>query len=296
MKCECPKCSSNIDINEPDAPEKGGFVKCPDCGDRFWLQREPFLLKGFKKDGNIYCVQCGEKPGADTFCKSCYAQFADYWLAQLDKPTKRQAQSKGVLRTSFGQRSQGYQSNVHEAPKASKGIGIPSKNITIVLFLIAALLCGAVSGSSWYLGYKEKREFSDYYIKTLYVIQSGIDHSHRSLKEMLKTKRALSDEEAKLLKKVDSQITIYKAKLATPPDEYSQAAANMNALFKVYSDYYELSKSETGASPDLPIKVEKLDDTLAKTQVKLKRELPAELSQDIQTVIVKYKNLDFLTK
>ena len=35
----------------------------------------------------------------------------------------------------------------------------------------------------------------------------------------------------------------------------------MNALFKLYSDYYELAKAETGASPDLPMRVEKLDTT-----------------------------------
>ena len=68
--------------------------------------------------------------------------------------------------------------------------------------VIATLLCGAVFGGFWYLGYKEKRDFSDYYIKTLYVIQSGIDHSHKSLEGMLKDNRVLSDEEAKRLKKL----------------------------------------------------------------------------------------------
>ena len=45
-----------------------------------------------------------------------------------------------------------------DAEGASKAIRIPSKKVALALLLIAILLCSAVFGSFWYLGYKEKRE------------------------------------------------------------------------------------------------------------------------------------------
>ena len=294
MNCECPKCSSNIEVAEPAVPEKGEFVRCPDCSSRFWLQRETSFLKSLKKEGKIYCSQCGNEPGSDTYCKSCFAQFADYWLVQTAKPSRKQVHPKGSRPSVLANSPRIFKKSATAPPKIRKRSGPISQKLAISLAVAMVLLAGALLGGFKYLAYKERMEFTNNYIKGLYAIQSGIDHSQQSLERMLKANGLLNDKDATRLKRVDSQIKEFMAKLGHPPQEFLQAAADLNALFMVYSEYYGLAATESGASQKLPDKMRQLDVNLAKVQTQLKKELPEDLSQNIQLVSNRYKNLAYL--
>jgi predicted Zn finger-like uncharacterized protein len=40
MKTQCPKCKASGKIDDSKIPEKGVYVRCPKCNERFYLQRE----------------------------------------------------------------------------------------------------------------------------------------------------------------------------------------------------------------------------------------------------------------
>ena len=130
MKCSCPKCDAIIETSHLEVSAKGSSLRCPECNDKFWAIREGFSLRAYKKQGRIYCFDCGQELGTEHLCVSCGSQCPDYCIVQASKPAPHK-QKRAGFDFSFARRSN------ESKPKPSR----PKPSVDD-----RTLLCGCIAG------------------------------------------------------------------------------------------------------------------------------------------------------
>lgn len=297
MKCACPKCSASIEIEEPSSPDKGNFTTCPECQAKFWLHRESFALRAYKKDWKVFCQACGGELGPDTFCPSCFVQCPDYWVVQAGKPARRKIEKpKRSLSLS---RPRPWRSKA-EPKAAATGEAVtasPSnKKLLIALAVLVVLVVFGSVGANVYLKQQRLSEFSDNYVQALYGVKSGTDLIFIKLGDMAASGKPLSQKEVNLLAKVKAKIDQAQARLQPTPEDYARATGSLAAAYQVYADLYQLSTTASGGAPDFASRVDGLKKALAEAEGNLRQDVPPPLKENIRKVVVKYRNLKFMVE
>lgn len=300
MKCSCPKCSAQIDIDEPAVPEKGNFSRCPDCNSRFWTHREPFLMRAYKKEWKAFCDHCGDEVGAASYCQSCYTPFPDYWVVQNSRPIRRRTSYKTEFALSLPSIKLKKSKTVEkldlepltpldgepdEKPKSSKK---PLLALAAVLLVVGL----AFGGINLFSSFQQDSGFNKVYIKTLYGIKSGIDLNFQKLAK-ISGGQPLSEDEVATLEKVKVKIDKYKVELNAPPERYTGTVNDLNNVYKVYLDVYALTISTSGMGTEFQNQMATVKSNLGRAETRLKNGLPDDLREDISEVTNKYRNLSF---
>lgn len=293
MRCSCPKCSAQIELDSPSVPEKGEMTACPECGGRFWRHREPFALRAYRKEWKIFCDRCGGEPGADELCGACGQLFPDYWVVQTSKPAQRNVRTPLLPRGASSPVGK-IRPGMAESPAA--GEGLPFRLSGRVLGYVGGAVLLAVLGLflvNAYSARAARQQFARNYVVALYGIKSGLDMGLKK-GEVIEQGRGLSSKDLADLKTVKDEVDVAMAAVGTPPEEFVGATERLTALYQVYTRVYALDNNPPGSPADFAAAADKLEDSFAASARELKAALPEELAAELAQSVTKYRNLAFL--
>ena len=295
MKCLCPKCSTSIQIEEPLAPEKGEFTNCPECNGKFWVHRESFALRAFKKDGKIFCSHCGEEPGTDFYCQACFKLYPDYWVVQASKPAQRKIHRASDSPLALS-KPKGYAAMGLRKPGAGPSESRSKKSIFMPIASVILAIVLVVVGVNFYLNKQVEQEFVDNFVLTLYGIKSGTEASLKELDKMMDAQRVLDSNEIGRLEKIKAEIDEYRQKLESPPEKFQSSTEKLSKYYNVYSSLQDLAITSSGRSANLPGQIKTLEDSVSKAEGDLKKNIAEPLRKKVDAVVGKYRNLQFMVQ
>jgi type II secretory pathway pseudopilin PulG len=299
MKCSCPKCDANIQVDLPHIPENGIATPCPECNSRFWINKESFACRALKKEGKLYCAQCSNELNHKIVCPSCGVLFPDFCVVQTSKPVKRQLKKPGVT-VSFSlrpaqQKIPGISTSGKTSSKSRKSL------VTIVSLLMLVALLSAV-GVVAYNKRKAEQEFTRYYILAVYGIKTGADldlNQCAKLSADWRTKMTagqnfqprISPVDEARLTKVKVEVDIVMQRLDKSPKNFISANAKLAKLYGIYAQLHSLTLAPPSSLAGFTDSATKSENDFRQAVQEFKTALPTELLAEINKAKTKYKGL-----
>lgn len=309
MRCPCPKCDTNIEMSAQEISASGS-QNCPECKQKYWTQREEFMLRAYKKQGKIYCIGCGHELGCEMICMQCGNLCPDYCIVQSSKPVVRK-QKKAGSSFSLGRRAKPavwkspgkVTSESTTAPEQSADQEANKKGLTYVAIAVLALvLIGGMT--KVYLDNKADQLYSKNFIVALYGVKAGTDLSLKSITDISsgwqQTVEAtniaprLSQKDLDKSQRAKVNISTAISGLSESSEKFVKAKKNLIRLYKVYEKIYALSISAPGSLDTFTASTSKLEADFSKTAGELKSTMPEVLREKLQDSLDKYPNLKFM--
>lgn len=296
MNCSCPKCNADIQIDRSRATEAGTATTCPECNSRFWLLREPFVLRAYKKAGNLHCLHCDHPLGPSHMCENCGALYPTYCVVQLVKPVRRKAARAG---DSFKLFSKEKKRSVVASPEPSRTARKPLP-VTLAVAVLVAVLAAAIG--FFVLKTKGEQQFARNYVLALYGVKSGADRSLGNFEKVSSEWKAMADsgqvyilrvapKEKADLDAVKAEVDKVMQQLGEAPEKFSNAQDKLSRLYQVYARLYALNQSPPDNLPAFTETTTQLAGEFDRATGELKKALPEELLEEIRQVAPRYKNL-----
>ncbi len=301
MHCPCPKCEATIDIAVGETSDQGGYQKCPECSGRYWRGREDFTLRVYRKDGPIYCADCGSLLGAEDLCRGCGRLYPDYILVQQEKPAVRRA--RGGFSLGFGVPSRRGHAPVVVADRPAR----EPLNLRWLWYLAAAALV-VVLAAGGILFLQERQAGSEYsrkYVSVLYGVKAALDYNLKVAHERAAKWRQqqgsaravappLPDRIKKRLPRVRARVAEALAGLPEAPEAYVAARKRLDRLHAIYLRVHRLNLT----LPETPDRYEQaardLEEEFVRTAKGLRQEMPPDLRKALNEALPRYRNLAFL--
>lgn len=315
MRCPCPKCDAMVEMSWLDIPAAGDSQRCPECNEKYWIRREAFLLRAFKKQGRIYCFDCGHELGSDMLCMHCLILCPDYCVVQSSKFVGRnQSKDGSIFSPARRPKLAAPLISSKEVPKPAAPLVSSSESskqqanmnwLKYVAFAVMALvLVGGVT--KVYLDHKVNQQYSKKFIATLYGIKSGTDFSLKLIAETSsKWKDTLgtiniaprtSKHDLDKLIVVKARINESLDNLNESPEKFIEAREKLIKLHSIYEEIYTLNISYPESLGSFTLSKDKLETSFFKAAADLKSSMPEELIDELKVSVAKYRNLGFLIK
>jgi hypothetical protein len=293
MKCSCPKCSANVDIDFQLIPDKGTYIKCTECKRRFWIHREYFAGRALRKRGEIYCAKCGEELNHTIACPACRALYPDFFVVQAKKTVPRRLPA---VKLSFALPKVHSSRPRHKRSSAispKPGAKMPKSLKRLVS--AAAVVVLVIFGGYLYYQTTLENEYSRNFVKALYAIKTGRDISHETSEKIISSGqdfglRINAEDEARL-NKVKSSADKLMKRINNPPGKYTKANEKLVKLYNIYSEMNTFMTSHPKTLQSFKNSSNKLENDFAEGVKDMKANLPQKLSEGIRTAKVRYKNL-----
>lgn len=302
MKCPCPKCDATIEIPEQKISANASSQNCPDCKEKYWFRQEKFMLRGYRKQGRLYCCDCGGELGSDLLCLSCGSLCPDYCVVQSPRFVSHKQQKAGY-RFSLPQRSKSTAKATPTAKAAQPQAG-KSWLVYPVLAVLALVLVGGLS--KVYLDHKAHQEYAKNFIVALYGVKSGTDLNLGLIDNISSTWQQNlgaggiaprpSQKDLDKLTVVKKRISQAMETLNESPEKFVEARTQLIRLHGVYEQIYALNISNPDSLDEYTVSVDKLKASFSKAADELKGAMPEELSNELKASVAKYTNLSFLVK
>ena len=310
MNCFCPKCNATIAPDITDVPSDGIFLKCPECGTGFDLQKESFATRSLRKGTGITCAECGSTPGSTIYCQNCHALYPEYYVTEATSAAKKKLNKfLGALTKPAKLKALPGHYPTHEirssrpsvtAPSSpSKGIrlSVPGKLTQLVSILIILALVGG--GGYYYYLDKIETEYAKHYVRAMYGIKTAGDHNISLSAKLVNDWRTaltpgaprLSDKEQKSLKSAKSDVDIFMKDMGVPPKKF---VASQDAIKKYYDSYiklYDVNSSPPATLDGFATTAKKLEDDFRKSGRELKAGMPPKIADTFKESLTKYKVL-----
>ena len=284
MTCSCPKCNANIDIDLARIPSAGHYTPCPSCKSRFWAQKESFINRAFKKEGQIYCINCDAELGLSHICTQCSTLLPDYCLVQRTKPPRRKEESSGFS-LDFSLPSLGGKSSAAISTNRSSAGG---KALYIKIAVAILLVIAVVSGGVYYKKQKEENLYAKNYVRALNGICS--DKSFGLIAKMRdNVGYGLTNKDLDSLNNAKNEVDKRMTLLGKIPEKYRQQNEKIIALNNIYGKIHSLIISPTGSS-NFESAVS-LENDFNKSALELRSVLSQDLIQEIRNSSGRYKNM-----
>ena len=316
MNCSCPKCDALIETNHLEVSAKGSSINCPECNDKFWAIREGFALRAYKKQGRIYCFDCGEELGTEHLCVNCGSQCPDYCIVQAAKPVPRKQQKAG-FEFSFARKSKdpkpsrlkpslGRQPSSAEASPDKGETKTGSRWMIYAGILVVSLVLLVATGKA-YMGYKADKEYSKGFVTALYGVKSGTDECLKMIDALAaKWERETGSERGMIprmekkdrerLVKIKSRVDQAVDGMIETPEKFSDAKAKLGRLHGIYEQIYDLALSSPNDLDTFKSSRSKIETDFFRAASELKRAMPKVMMDELEISINKYKNLEFMVK
>lgn len=312
MKCTCPKCHAQIELDLPEVTEAGTSAVCPACNARVTVHRESFGGRALRKSIEISCAPCGSELGSQMHCPTCGAQFPDYLVVSLGRKRARGASKMVKLKTSPFPHAAASTSQLPthemsmraEAAPARPSVPSGAKNpkairIAICLLVVVALVA---AGSVFYLKNKAEKAYAKNFVMATYCVQVGTDMSLKAgAKISAEWKAALdagqpyrprpSTEEERALDIINSKLISAQSNLTNAPEKYSQCNEKLAKISGVYTRLRTLVLSPGNSQQDFSDTSKKLDGEYKLAVKEFKAGLPAEMMDELINASRKYKGL-----
>lgn len=307
MKCVCPKCEALIETHDQEVSVKGDSQRCPECNEKYWTQREEFMLRAYKKQGRIYCIDCGHELGCETLCMQCGSLCPDYCIVQSSKPVVRK-QKKAGFSFSLGRRSKPAEQTIirKEAPEQSEEAPDQKTNKKWLAYAAIAVMTVVLVGgmTKAYLNHKADQLYSKNFITALYGIKSGTDLSLGIIADLssewgetVNTTNIAprsSQEKLEKIKLVKTKINKALGSLGESPEKFTTAKKDLIRLHKIYEKIYALNTSTPDSLDTFAASTRKLEAEFLKTAGELKNTMPDIIREELQTSVARYRNLKFM--
>jgi hypothetical protein len=297
MKCSCPHCSAKIDRDLLTVPDDGMHSKCPECGKRFWIQREFFAARALRKRGEIYCAQCWTDLDHTIICPGCRTIYPDFFVVQAKKSVqKRVPATKG----SFSLRKP-YSSKPRSSdPRAfSPRPGMKMPRSFVKMASVATVLSLVLLGGYFYYQSTLEDEYSRNFVRALYAVKTGKDKSHEARERIISRLKEpgqdyvlrITEEDKAGLNKVKSSADKLMKRIGNPPRKYAKANEKLVKLYDIYSEMNTLTISHPDSPESFKNVSTRLENDFAEGIREMKANLPEKLSERIRTAQARYKNL-----
>lgn len=300
MTCSCPKCNSQIEVDLSKVSDSGSFIPCPECKGRFWVNRESYSRMSLKKEGVVYCDQCGKELDHKIVCSSCGVMFPDYYLVQASKPPRRQVEKVNLLTMSFSLKpatpTYTYE-YAYEGKKRTAGWA-PAFNMRIIGTVAVVLLLAALGGYYYHIKQVEK-QFARTYMRTLYSIKIGTDLSLNTCAKISadwKSKgegsvpRISTDDESRL-NQVKDLTDKFMQKLNDTPRKYLGDKERLANLYQIYSKAHSLAIAPSGTVASFEGAAANSRNEFNSAISDLKSNMPSALSEELQLAQKRLKAL-----
>lgn len=287
MTCSCPKCNASIDIDLAHIPSAGHYTPCPSCKSRFWAQKESFINRAFKKEGQIYCINCDAELGLSHICTQCSTLLPDYCLVQRTKPPRRKEESTGFsFDFSFSAGGGGASSSV-SAKRSSSG----SKALYVKIAILLVVVAGAVFGGVYYKKDKEESTYVKNYVRALNGIKTCADTDFNVFIKMRENVGyGLSSQEIDKINNAKTEVDSRIALLAKVPKKYLQQNEKILSLNDVYGKLHALVLSPSASSSIDNAML--LETNFNKSALELKSVLTSDITAEIKKSSSRYKNME----
>jgi len=299
MKCSCPKCDANIQVDLPHVPENGTAAPCPECNSRFWVHKESFACRALKKEGKLYCAQCSNELNHQIVCPSCGVLFPDYCVVQTSKPVKRQLKK---ARSTF---SFSMLPTQQKRPQISPSGKSSSKSRKSLVTIISLLMLVVVLSAVIVAGYNKRKveqDFTRYYVLAIYGIKTGADLDLKqcakfsndwgtTMKAGQNVQPRISPEDESRLSKVKVEVDKYMQRLDKPPKKFITANAKIAKLYGIYTQLNSLTLAPPNSLGGFTDSVTKTGNDFQQAVQEFKTALPTELSAEIDKAKARYRGL-----
>lgn len=302
MKCACPKCDTTIEIQDQKISASPAAQQCSDCREKYWFRRENFNRRAYRKQGRLYCIDCGEELGNDVLCRHCGRMCPDYCVVQIPRFVSHK-QQKGGPAFSLNRKSR---PSVRAVP-APKATGRKANITRLTYAVLAGLVLVLVGGlGKLYLDSNTHQAYAKNFVVALYGVKSGTDLSldlidslagewQKNLGAGGIAPRA-SQKDLDKLGKVKQRISQAMTGLEDCPEKFVTARQKLVRLHGIYEQIYALNVSKANSLDELNASEARLKTAFFKAADDLKRVMPEELSTELKSSVARYNNLNFLVK
>lgn len=304
MTCNCPKCSTELDIDLSAIPTEGSFHNCTSCHANFVVRTESFARRALYKGTEIACAECGNPPGSSIYCQSCHAIYPKLLIIATSSVAKKQL---GILLNSLTL-LKNFKIKIpakthHEARHATvtttattakeKGKkGHPAQLATVLAVILVGLIVG---GYAWYQN-KVATEYAQQYVRALFGLKTARDvevaiGNRVTASWKAGASSALTAAEQKSTASARKDIDMVLKRISTPPGKFK---ANSDAISKLAENFNRLHATVTapaGTSDIYAGAVKKADDDFLKSARELKAGLTGKIADQFEESKKKYKTL-----
>ncbi|NVN98401.1 MAG: hypothetical protein HXX17_03685 [Geobacteraceae bacterium] len=304
MRCLCPKCSTNIELDIYDLPEEGSFNKCPECNSGYVVKKVSFASRALHKDAEITCVECGNNPGTSVYCHECHAIYPDFYITESSSAAKKQFNKFIGSFSRFNKLSAKHTSTTQytdygiKSTAGTKGLKLPSQPAQIAAILAIIIL---VIGAGGYFLYQDRIEtkYAERYVRALFGIKSATDLDMKICNRILtewqstmapnppKATRSESASMASASKDVSSMVK----DIGEPPTKFAASNEHINKIFAAYTKIHTFAANPSGSITSYTATVKQLDDEFKNSARLLKAGLPEKISDKLIESKKKYKPL-----
>jgi hypothetical protein len=314
MKCTCPKCHANIELDLPEVTEEGTSAACPACNARFNVFRESFGGRALRKSHEISCASCGNELGPQTYCTSCGAQFPDYLLVSSGRKMGRKPGKKVVLKSSpFPKREKAVNDlpsldmAMRQEPSRASKLLVKSKRPQTIALSVVVIIALAAGGASYYLKKRAENQYVRSFALAAYCIATGEDKSLKAgqrISNDWKAKIASGQtfkagpnaDEDRELNNVRTKLDEFKVKLSVEPKKFSNNNERITKLEGSFNKLRTLVYAPGDSLPNFIDATNKMDDEYKQSIKEFKAGMPDDLMEGLLTASKKYRGLRPLLK
>jgi hypothetical protein len=307
MKCTCPKCHADIELELPEVTEEGIPGSCPACKAHLTIHTESFGGRAYRKSSEISCASCGNQLGPKMYCQSCGTPFPSYLVASLGRKRTRRKSTKIKLKSSpFKSNTRTSALDMSDILARSAALKefekSPTKSKKIIATSLAVLLALAVVGAAFYFKKVPEQKYTRNFVMATYVIQVGADKSRKVCQRIATDWKAKTDagqtyiprasaDEEKDLNTIRIKLDSAKANLTVEPNKFKDCTEKLEKLENSYSKLSTLALSPGNSLQAFTDSTSKLDNEYKQVSKKFKLTIPGEMLEDLNLASKKFRGL-----
>jgi hypothetical protein len=313
MKCTCPKCQGNIELDLPEVTKEGISVSCPLCKAVLTVHSESFGARALRKSGEISCASCGNELGPQMHCETCGTPFPTYLVTCLGRKKGLKKSAKLKIKSSPFKKQSKASSQLPTLDDAmAEAISKPrivagksySKNVVIAVTVIV-LLALVAAGTGFYSKKKTDTAYAKNFAGATYGMLVGVTKSRTICLDMA-TKWQASIEagkpmaprpgsaDEKDLQAIRSKLDSIKAKFPQEPKKFKNCNQKLARMEAAYMKMQSLALLPGTSLPAFTDSIDNIDMEYKQATKELKSDLPAELMAELQKASMIYPDLKSL--
>ena len=289
MFLPCPKCGAMTEYDGSNVPSEGVSSKCSACNTRFWISRESFALRAFRKEGKAFCSHCNHVMANYLNCPDCGSLYPDICIAQLSKPVKRK-QRKTSASIGFSIRPERRSRTISAAPveKSSKSI------LSVLVLLIVVVLAATGIGVAIYNS-RANDAYTKAYFRALAGLKQGAEQNIKlctnltteARKTGLKLSSLVTDKDKTQLISAKSDVDLIMGRIPKSPQKYIKANESLAKLYGVYTQTYNLASAPSGSEAVFADSAANLEREFKKVSQELKGNMTSDMTEKFQQLAKK---------
>lgn len=304
MKCLCPKCSSNIELDLNEIPEDGSFNKCPQCSTGFLVKKVSFASRALHKGTELTCAECGENPGISVYCQNCHAIYPDFYVTESSSAAKKQFGrifsifNKGSKLSAKTASTSQYTDFGIKSQETKGGFNLPGQPAQVKAIFAIIVIAAVVGGFLWYRDRVETK-YAEKYVRALYSIKSAADLDNKVATRISTDWKASmaanapqpSKEEIIYMARASKDVETTVKNIGEAPKKFIPSHENIIKLHTTYTNLHAFMAKPSGSMDSYASTTKRLDDEFRENSKALKSGLPEKIVNTISTSKKKYKAL-----